>query len=108
MDHPGVSRRALLALSAAVLLAHLVLLPGVVPALVHTAPAVTLRALLTRQILPPPSAPDPAPPLAVAVTGSPMPPAAPVARAPDLRPARAGVPTAPVREAVDRLGTLLR
>ena len=102
MDHPGVSRRALLALSAAVLLAHLVLLPGVVPALVHTAPAVTLRALLTRQILPPPSAPDPAPPLAVAVTGSPMPPAAPVARAPDLRPARAGVPTAPVREAVDR------
>lgn len=98
MDRPGVPWHALLALSAAVLLAHLALLLGVVPALVKTAPTVALRALLTRQI--PPPAPDSAPALAVARSS--VPPAAPVARAPGLRPARADVQTAPVREAVDR------
>ncbi|MBX9613362.1 MAG: DUF3108 domain-containing protein [Burkholderiales bacterium] len=106
MDRPGVPWRALLALSAAVLLAHLALLLGAAPALMKAvptmAPTIAPSALFTRQIPPPTPAPATSRVMASPPVPRPVPPTVPVARAPDRRPPQAGAKATAAREAVDR------
>lgn len=91
MDRPGVPWRALLALGAAVLLAHLALLQNAALAL-RAAPTMAPPALVTRLVPPP----------APAMARPRVPPATPVARAQDNHPARADASATTLHEAVDR------